>query len=149
MGLSGCSRWFCYCDLSYSSLPKTIMKAVVKKFGIASASWYIIGCIILYFSGRSFTSDLVYFTLVFLWAHLNLVFLMMLMKTLFQFIKTEDANERNTLRFKILFWGTLKVSCLLFGVVFLWAGSDITGLALVLGVTSLLVVPLVGGLLWK
>lgn len=128
---------------------KEAFKSIAKKFGFASFGWYIIGCLILGFSGRSFTSDLVYFTAVFLWAHLNLFFLMMLMKTLFQFIKAESADERNALRFGILIWGSLKVSCLLFGVVFLWAGSDITGLALVLGVSSLLVVPLVGGLLWK
>jgi len=125
------------------------MKAVFKKFGMASLGWYLVGSLILGFSSRSFTVSWVYFTAVFLWAHLNLIFLMMLMKSLFQFIKTELSEERNRLRYTVLFWGTLKVSCLLFGVVFLWAGSDITGLALVLGVSSLLVVPLVGGLLWK
>ena len=70
-----------------------------------------------------------------------------------QLLQLSGAGPQSTARgprmMQIFFWGLIKLACLgLFGVI-LWAGRETPQRALLMGLGTLVVVPLVGGFWWS
>ena len=99
-------------------------------------------------SGQT-SRELLWFLALFLGSVVNLFALSKAVGKVIEWMQYSGQNRSSGLLVEILFWGTLKFGCLILLGSLIWRSRSVPGMTLVLGLSTLVVVPLFGGYLWS
>lgn len=93
--------------------------------------------------------ELFWFLALFFGSVVNLFALSKAVGKVIEWMQYSGQNRSSGLLVEILFWGTLKFGCLILLGSLIWRSRSVPGMTLVLGLSTLVVVPLFGGYLWS
>ena len=120
-------------------------------FGLVSSLWLLLALAVCgYMSSTPEEWKASFVGAFILWAicNLDLLVLKNLVSNVLNLISLTDGN-RLRVSIRALFWGVLKLICLGLFIIVLLKGHKIPTQGLLLGVSTLVVIPLVGGFLWS
>ena len=131
----------------FETVPDT---GIGRPFFLGSLSWLVLGLSILKIvrgAGFSWAPDLGWFFAFFLLSHLNLVAMIGFFRTLLPWMADAKSQDLGSI-YHLFFWGTLKLGCLGLLIMILFSRRAIPNISLLLGLSTLWMVPLLGGLFW-
>jgi DMSO reductase anchor subunit len=124
-----------------------------KAMTMGAATWFLIGCSILFAltdeSQSNKLSALIGFLIVWTVCYLDLLIMTYLLGSVFSWYEQVTEEGKIHQVFQIILFGTLKLGCLGLFIVILLPKKNIPQSALLLGMATLVLAPLSGGWIWS
>ncbi len=118
-------------------------------FAIAASVWGIFGCAVAIFSGAPVISSLGWMGGLWLLSLVDLVALAQAISAVVALGSDVRPEHKPALYTQAMTWGAIKLACLGGFAIVLIAGKGAPAAALLLGLGTMIVVPLAGGFFWS
>jgi hypothetical protein len=122
------------------------MTKLICPFFLIALCWYLLSSVILFITQEHFANSVKWLTILTAVGCLDLYAIAKVVQGILGI--TKAAEQKIVFITQIGLWVLIKLVCLILFGIALWVGREASGLALSLGAGTLMIVPVVGGVLW-